>query len=497
MILTCEQMQASEEAVFAEGASAEQLMERAGEGIARAVMGWFPVAGTVIVYCGTGHNGGDGLVAARVLADYGWDIYVRLVSDDLSDLKPLTLEHLEALGEDACQFDVESGLQPEDPKPVVILDALLGIGARGPLREAYALAAAELNELRERVHGFCFAIDIPSGVDGDTGDVHENAVMADVTLTIAQVKAGLVARAATENVGRIVVVPLDRIAPLAGQFDDSVQVLAARDLAVLLPRRSNGTYKTQCGRVGIIAGSRGMTGAAILTATAALRAGAGLVTLLADESVYEILAAKAPPEVMVKPVKNYGEAAAMDFDVLAIGPGLGKAVDDGAVANLILTDPRPLVVDADGLNRLAVLGMERISEKAGPRLLTPHPGEMERLCAGEELSAQAFAEKYGVTLLLKGTHTHIAERGGILAINTCGHPGMATGGCGDVLTGICAALWGQGLSAYDAACMGAWLSGRSAEIAVASGVQSWESFAAGDIVTCLGAAFGDLRAGRF
>lgn len=501
MILTCEQMQAAEEAVFDEGVSAEQLMERAGEGIVNAVVAWFPaVPGTLIVYAGTGHNGGDALLAGRLLADVGWEVYVRLVTEDFDKLKPLTLQHLESLGEDACQFDIESGLEPEDPRPVVVLDGLLGIGAQGPLREEYAVAAAEINALREEAHAFVFAIDIPSGVDGDTGEVHESGVIADVTLTIAQVKAGLVADQAVENVGRIVVVPLDRIAPLPGKFDDSVRVITGRNLAPLLPRRSNGTYKTMCGRIGIIAGSRGLTGAAILTATAALRAGGGLVTLLADESIYEFLAAKAPPEVMVKPVKNYGEAAVMDFDVIALGPGLGT-MPDGALANLILTDPRPMVLDADGLNRLAELGVERISEKAGPRLLTPHPGEMARLageCPGTRREwAEAFVAKHDVTLLLKGTHTLIAECGKVLSVNSCGHPGMATGGCGDVLTGICAALIGQGLALNDAACMAAWLSGRAAEIAVASGGQSWESFAAGDIVSCFGAAFADLRAGRW
>ncbi len=493
MLLTCAQMQAAEEAVFESGASAEQLMERAGLGIARGILEFFPdgVAGSAIIFVGNGHNGGDALVAARHLADVGWDIFIRLIGTT-DELKPLTHKKLTELEEDAAEWDGETGLEPDDHRPVLLVDGLLGIGARGPLRPGYHEAAIELNQLRVEEHALCFAVDIPSGVDGDTGQVHRDAVEADVTLTIAHAKPGLVASEAVAHVGRIVVVPLDRIAPLDGQFDDSARVLTARSLARLLPRRSVTSYKTQMGRVAVIAGSRGLVGAAVLSSTGALRAGAGLVTLIAEESIYPLLVANAPAEVMVKPVSSYGEVGDMDFDALAIGPGLGAdSRHADSIVDLIVNDPRPAVIDADGLNMLAARGADVLADAGAPRLLTPHPGEMRRLAG--DADADAFVSKHAVTLLLKGAHTEIHEAGKPVSFNTTGHPGMATGGIGDVLTGICGALLGQGLSTYDGACIGAWLSGRAAEIGVYRHSQSVESFVASDVIAHLGAAFDSLR----
>jgi len=244
-----------------------------------------------------------------------------------------------------------------------------------------------------------------------------------------------------------------------------------------------------------------LTGAAALAAMAALRGGAGLVTLLVPEELQAILAALVPPEVMVRPVQCYAEVAGLPFDVLAIGPGLG-VTGNAEILDLIASDPRPMVLDADALNRIAARDVEAmLGSPPGPRLLTPHPGEMARLAGDrdEGQSARAWAEAFvahhRVTLLLKGAHTHVCEAGRATAITATGNPGMATGGVGDTLTGLAAALIGQGLSPYDAGCVAAWVNGRAGEIALVEGSQSVESLRASDLAAFFGRAFVELREG--
>ena len=252
--------------------------------------------------------------------------------------------------------------------------------------------------------------------------------------------------------------------------------------------------------MGLIAGSRGYLGAAILAAEGALRGGAGLVTLYVKEDVYPLIAVKAPVEVMVKCVADYHEVLEQKHDCLGIGPGLGHA-NEAEVQDVIRQAPCPVVLDADALNLLARTGLAALHERRAPSLLTPHPGEMARLVEalpgwspqGRAQTAREFVEKFpATTLLLKGSRTVIAAQDQPTAYNSTGTPGMASGGMGDVLTGLSAALIGQGTSVYDAACLGAWLSGRAAEVAITSGAASEETLVASDVLLHLGAAFGGL-----
>ena len=230
----------------------------------------------------------------------------------------------------------------------------------------------------------------------------------------------------------------------------------------------------------------------------ALRGGAGLITLLAHERDYDLLAMKVPSEIMVKPVKDYAEAM-QGHDVIGIGPGLG-ADHDQEVLDLLRTATQPVVVDADALNVLARHGLPVF---AGPRLLTPHPGEMARLIAGRpewqglnrQAQAEALAKAYGVTVLLKGARTVIATTDETTRFNTTGTPGMACGGMGDILTGLCAALIAQGMSLHDAASAGSWLIGRAAEVVIAAGGRSEEALSAVDVAEHLGQAFNELKRG--
>jgi len=266
----------------------------------------------------------------------------------------------------------------------------------------------------------------------------------------------------------------------------------------MLPRREFGAYKNQFGRIGIVAGSRGLTGAAVLCTMGALRAGGGLVELFVPEEIHALVAAIAPAEAMVKPIESYGSLLREKVDVWAVGPGLGRAAA-GAVLEMIANAERPMVIDADGLNILSG-DVTILARSAGPRLLTPHPGEMKHLLPNANGSraeiATEFCEKYPIALLLKGSRTIVAQRGRPLSYNTTGNPGMATGGMGDVLTGVCAALIGQHLSLYDAARLGAWLCGRAAEIAIFNGTASQESLLPTDVIENLGLAFEDVRNAR-
>ena len=520
MILTCAAMKELEQRAFSEGHSADALMEDAGLQIARAVRQFFPGPGVCVAVFGKGNNGGDALVAARHLAAWGWDVRLLAAFPD-AEWGPLPKAKFAAAVR--CRRAEIAELDSIVGESLVILDGLLGIGASGALREPLCAITRAINRKRAFGNAVVFALDIPTGLNGDTGAADPACVVADHTLTIGFAKQGLVADSATNFVGRLSVLPLrDLSARLDASRADAI-VATPEILRTLLPRRAADTHKGDCGRVGIIAGSRGYLGAAVLCAAACVRAGAGLVTLFAPGDVVDLLAVKSAPEVMVRAQPPTDELLALRHDVLAIGPGLGALppVRGGSdilrellgyegvettqpaenVAELVLRFSHPIVLDADGLNAIAsdafVLG-----EAAGERVLTPHPGEMERLAPGSGARSRRevvglFIEKYPVTLLLKGARTLVGKSGEPSSFNTTGTPGMAVGGMGDILTGVIAALIGQRVRPFDAARLGAWLCGRAGEIAISHGGESEESLTPSRMLDFLGAAFRDLRAGCF
>ncbi len=368
------------------------------------------------------------------------------------------------------------------------------------MREPIRGATREINQLRANCNAQVFAIDLPTGLDGDTGAADPDCVVADFTLTIGFAKKGLVADSAPNYVGRLAVLPLEELTAHHHPATIDSEVATGASLAPLLPRRKFDSNKSDYGRIGIVAGAVGTTGAAVMCAEAALRAGAGLITLFATPDIYHTLAAACSPEIMVRPVESYLEVLDTRLDVIAIGPGLGNR-DTGDILQIIEKSPHPMVVDAEALN-LVSKDTTLLTRCAGKRLLTPHPGEMARLFPESKNlprheAAQKFTEQFPVILLLKGSRTIIAEKGVPFSYNTTGSPGMATGGMGDILTGVCAALIGQGLTCHDAARTGAWLSGRAAELAIYNGTQSEESLAATDLLANLGPAFKQLRAKCF
>ncbi len=488
MLVSCEQMSEAERRFFATGVSPEPYMDEAGRLCAAAILRFFPVPGHASIFCGKGNNAGDALVVARWLRRARWKVTLHLCHDG-SGLSPLAARKLH-------EFHAEPETVSDFPSASagnIIVDGLLGIGAKGDLQGEVRAMAAKLNAQRKDTSASCIAIDIPTGLDADTGIPREGAVIADITLSITAPKTGFAADEAINHVGRLVEIPL--AIPVKGG-DASRRFLFPSSLRPRLGRRDYDTHKGSAGRVTIVAGSRGMTGAAVLCALGASRGGAGLVTVFVSESLYPLVAAQCPPEVMVKPYHHPDEVSALPADVIAVGPGLGREIGQG-ILDLLLTDTRPVVIDADALNALSQR-RPLLSSLPPNRLLTPHPGEMARLVdLGEKTNrctvARQVANDLGLTVLYKGARTVIASPQKPVELNTTGHPGMASGGMGDVLTGLCAALIAQGVEIHDSACIGSWMLGRAAELAIIDEKLAGESIHAPLVAEYLGMALRDLQ----
>lgn len=496
MLLTRAQMQHVEHETFARGISADVLMETVGAKLARFVIQFFPHPGLLVCSAGKGHNAGDAFVAARHLSALGWRVLVR-TPFTRDDFAPLTREKFDALHAAV----LGSPFRPSTPQdgPLVQLDALVGLGSQGSLRAPLASLVLEMNTLRRTANAKTVAVDFPSGLDPDTGTPGDPCIEADFTATVGFPKTGLVADAAVNHVGRLGV--LDSPDFLPPDTDEAGELLTAPTLRRAWPPRVFDTNKGRCGRVVLLAGSRGTLGAAQLCTAGAVRGGGGLVTLGALPDAYALLATTMLPEVMVRPFDKLTDVFNFPVDAIGLGPGLGNG-QEARILRIVREAPCPTVVDADALTIIAHAGLQHLDHAKGPRLLTPHPGEMTRLLAGQKIKdrgkvARDFSNKHAVTLLLKGARTVIAEKNRPLRYNTTGHPGMATGGMGDVLTGLCTALLGQSADPYQAASIGAWVCGRAAEIALTHGGQSPESLTPTDVLNHLGRAFDSLRAGDF
>jgi hydroxyethylthiazole kinase-like uncharacterized protein yjeF len=484
------QMRQAESDAFARGVSAEDLMQHAGEGLASVILRLRPTPQHCAVFVGKGHNGGDVAVAALALARAGWKMVVVPVTDD-PGLSELTRKHVDAL-----RGSPGVTRQTDPAGADVILDGLLGIGARGDLRGGVARAADKIHAGRSR-GALVVAADLPSGLDGDTGVPGAGCVVADLTVTFGFPKRGLIADAASGHAGALEIVPLPGLLPPVSA--DAVRVADRAALRETFPRRPLDAHKGMCGRVGVVAGSPGFSGAAALAARGALRGGAGLVTVYVAPEIHASVAALAPAECMVRGCTELADTVlAANLDALAIGPGIGFG-RNAEVLRLIAEFPGPAVVDADALTVLAT-EPTALDGARGPRVLTPHPGELGRLLPrGEAWDradwARAWISEHPGVLLLKGPRTLIGRRGDLLRVNPTGNPGLASGGMGDVLTGLCAALLAQGRDALAAASLAAWLHGRAADLLVHGGRVAGESLLAGDVAEALSEAMLDLRCG--
>jgi NAD(P)H-hydrate epimerase len=482
-IVSADQMRALDRAAIEQdGVPSLVLMERAGYGVFQRIAEWFaPIAGKhVAVLVGKGNNGGDGMVVARYLHEAGAKVHLWLACapNEFKGDAAVQWRMIQAYGIPALPA-------PDAPDPALfrdedlLVDALLGIGVRGAVSEPlYSLIDAV-----NRSGCPIVAVDIPSGLDADTGEVHGVAIRASYTVTMALPKAGFFQNDGVRCVGEWAIAPIG-IPPHRLENPECVaKLLTEAEILSLQPRHAPDAHKGNRGHVLVVGGSLGMAGAPALAAVSALRVGAGLATVATPARIQPQVASFYP-EVMTLPLPDDDTGALTPqgvqwlaerltrFSVLALGPGLGQHEATGKAVMELLAAwcalERPLVIDADGLNWLARLGSD--APLPAQTVLTPHPGEAARLLqiethqiqADRYSSAELIRDRYRATCVLKGAYTVIADSEG-LWVAPFAEPSLATGGSGDVLTGAIAGLLAQGLSPLHASALGVWRHGASGQ----------------------------------
>jgi hydroxyethylthiazole kinase-like uncharacterized protein yjeF len=454
--VTVAEMREIERRAMASGIPESELMSRAGDSLGHAVGIAFPETGTAIAYIGKGHNAGDALIALRVLRDsYGWRVAVR-AAYPMYEWSELTIAQLQDL-------EPQEDVSPTSG-PLLLLDGLLGIGAKGAPLGAIADLIAEMDQLRHTRGAIVAAVDLPTGTDPDSGEVFPGAVTADATFMIGAAKRGLLLGKAAHATGALHLVPVDGLESRDG---GELELICPQSLGFGKSPRPFDFHKGKAGRVAIVAGSRQFSGAALLATLGAIRAGGGLVTLHAPTDACDAIRARLPLEAMFLPCDDPAALLSEKYDAFVTGPGLGEMTTQYAdsLAELIANTTVPMVIDADALNLLNDRGIR----PGSLHILTPHPGEFARIAPGfsglsREQAARKFVSETEAVLLLKGARSIIAKDGRPLRINSTGTPAMSNGGQGDLLSGVIGALLAGGMEPLDAAALGAWLCGRAAEI---------------------------------
>jgi NAD(P)H-hydrate epimerase len=481
------------------------LMENAGREATRLFLSHFSAVARqgVGVLAGQGNNGGDGYVMARCLAQKGYPVAVYLLSSagKVKGDAAANLKLLSPLGVPVIEVTDEAALaahQQEMRSAAVWIDAVFGTGLNSEVKGLFRSAIEFINQLNRPV----FAVDIPSGLSADTGRPLNVCIRARVTATLAFPKVGQILFPGAEHCGKLEVADIGIPPHIADSVSPRQFLISAEDVRGYLPPRPADMHKGRTGHLLIVAGSPGKTGAAAMTAMAALRAGAGLVTLGIAQSLNPIMEALLL-EAMTAPLPDPGAgvlgppaldnllALAQGKSCLAVGPGLGPAPETGEmVRELIRLSPAPLVIDADGLNHLAG-HLDVLKQPAVPAVLTPHPGEMARLLGSTAAAVQHdrigcardFAVAYRVHVVLKGARTVTAHPDGRVHINPTGNAGMASGGMGDVLTGAIAGLIAQGIRPDFAARAAVYLHGAAGD-RLARSLGPW-GYLAGEVMNAL------------
>jgi NAD(P)H-hydrate epimerase len=480
------------------------LMDRAGRAVADAAVALAGPNGRFVVVCGGGNNGGDGFVAARVLRAAGRDarVIALVPAERLSADARAVRDQADRAG-----VPVDEGVLAPLEASVgdVVVDAIFGTGLGRPPEGAFAEAIARIDAARA-AGARVLAVDVPSGLSADTGRPLGPCVRADRTVTFGFLKRGLVLHPGASLAGEVTVDDIGIPAEAARRVPVGCELLTEMEARLLVPPRPPDAHKGDAGRLLVVAGSPGKTGAAHLALAGALRGGAGLVTLAARAEVLP-LALAGRPEAMSLVLPGTGPlgradlqpllAIARDVDALAIGPGIPRGPETAELLRgLVERAGKPAVLDADALNALA--DEAALLRGLGvPLLLTPHPGEMARLCKTTTAEVQADrigiaaakARAWNATVVLKGARTVVAAPDAPPAVVPTGNPGLATGGTGDVLTGLCGALLAGGLPPPDAGLVGAWVHGRAGDLAARRFGER------GLVASDLGQAIGEVWAG--
>ena len=490
------------------GVSGVVLMTNAAEHVAAAALERLPMGSRAAVFCGTGNNGGDGIGAAAILMEKGVPLRTFLIGNEeklTPDSKEM-LSRLKTAGGTLEPFAASDEIIEYLSGCYVIIDAIFGIGLNTDLRGDALLAAGMINNARQcllysdkytSVHPYVIAADIPSGVQADTGEILGDSVLADMTVTFSAAKYGHFIEPGCTRCGELRARDIGIPRDIVSNADSSVFAVM-RD-SVNLPQRQPDSHKGSYGRLLIVAGSVGYTGAPALSARAASRMGAGLVHLGVPQPIYEIMAAKLNEEMPFPlPSDKHGRLnlkageeilrRAAVCGALLLGPGLGRSKEiTELVLTIIKTVKAPIVLDADGLNAIAGnLGI--LNKSASPLILTPHPGEFMRLggdtTSGNRLQvAREFATKRGCVLVLKGHRTITALPDGTVYINTTGGPAMAKGGSGDVLAGMIASLIVQKFPLNEAVTIASYIHGLAGDLCADE--YGEYSVVAGDIIDML------------
>jgi hydroxyethylthiazole kinase-like uncharacterized protein yjeF len=435
------------------------LMQRAATGLAAICAGLLePVYGArVTVLAGSGDNGGDALYAGATLARRG------AVVTAVSPTGKVHEAGLRALAQAGGRL-----VREMPPAADMIIDGLLGIGGSGGLREPFAALARETEQLRQARRGTTVvAVDLPSGIDADTGVVDGMAVTADVTVTFGVIKPGLLIDPGASHAGPVYLIDIG----LSVDGSPEARAPQREDIAVLLPRPTAESDKYRRGVLGLVAGSDPYAGAAVLATGGAIHGGAGLVRVVTEDIPAQAVRARWP-EAVLTPVASLAEAGRVQAWVA--GPGMGTTDEAGARLEHVLGCEVPVLVDADGLTLLTRL-RDALRRRTAPTLITPHAGELARLLGpGADVAAiearrlehaRRAAAELGVTVLLKGSTTVIAAADGPVLVNPTGTAWLATAGSGDVLSGLVGALLAQGLGPEQAAIAGAYLHGLAGRLA--------------------------------
>ncbi len=521
-VVTAEQMRSLDRSATEEyGIPSMLLMENAGRAVFQAAV---DLLGSVsckraLVIAGQGNNGGDGFVAARHLHNAGARVTVAYFGDrgrakgdalaniEIAERMGLKIEH-------HPEWNLFESFDAD-----VVVDSLLGTGVSGDVREPLSnvLMSAALSTFLSRA--VVVAVDIPSGIDSDTGmKLTPHPVRADVTVTFALPKVGLLTGDAVDYVGRLVIADIGIPHRTLIENDAQTYVVDKGTLTDIAPcapgalvfDRQSSSHKGTYGHVAIIAGSVGLTGAATLAAEGALRIGTGLVTVACPESLNDILEVKLTEAMTIPVPEGSGRAFGMASlrkvleiiekrDAVVLGPGFGR--DDDTVSftlELIPKLDKPTIIDADALYAISK-DLSVLKRSEAPLVITPHPGEMATLLGTSAAevqsnrleSAREFAKQHGVTVVLKGAGTVIAEPDGTAYINTTGTPGMATGGTGDVLSGMIGGLLAQEVGPVEAACAAVYLHGRAGELAAETLGES--AMLASDLADYIGDAIQEVQ----
>ncbi|MBI4611928.1 MAG: NAD(P)H-hydrate dehydratase [Candidatus Rokubacteria bacterium] len=491
-----------------------RLMENAGRGATRAILAHFgsQKGKRVVVCCGKGNNGGDGFVVARGLKAAGARVSVFLVAragDVRGDSAAMLAAYRRARGaiEEVTRESDLRALNTALASAHLVVDGLLGTGLTGPATGLVAAVIEAINTSGKPV----VALDLPSGLASDHGRLLGPAVRAVLTTTFAGWKRGLLLHPGAARAGQVRLVDIG-IPDAATREGIGVFLLESADIAPHFPPRPPDAHKGTFGHLLVVAGSVGKTGAAALAGRAGLRSGAGLVTIATPASQQPVIAALGM-EVMTEPVaETQSQSAspkakerilelAQRTEALALGPGVSLDPEtQRLVRELVLEVARPMVVDADGLTALAG-HLDHLRKAAAPRCLTPHPGEMARLLGVSVSEVQAdrietvseFCQRYGAYVVLKGARSTIGEPGGTVYINPTGNPGMASGGSGDVLTGMVGAFLARGLDPLAALQAGVFLHGLAGDLA--RDMRGEEGLIAGDILEAIPPAIAEVQRG--